>query len=67
MSLLVNLAVAFYIDKLGRRPILMISTLGMTIVSVLFKEAFHCSSFLNNNTDSCLHVGLLVLYHLDNS
>ena len=31
MSLLVNIGIAFFIDRAGRRPILMASTLGMTL------------------------------------
>lgn len=35
MSLLVNLVVAFFIDRAGRRPILMASTVGMTLFFVI--------------------------------
>lgn len=36
MSLLVNLFVAFYIDSFGRRPILLVSTVGMFVMFLIW-------------------------------
>lgn len=57
MSLLINLFVAFYIDSFGRRPILLVSTIGMfvaflvwTILRLVDSSSFRPLLLTTNNS-----------------
>lgn len=64
MSLLVNLGVAFFIDRLGRRPILLMSTVGMFIMFLIW--TILNSQYDRNNPNPALGravVGLIYAYN----
>ncbi|KAJ1323886.1 hexose transporter-like protein [Microdochium nivale] len=64
MSLLVNLGVAFFIDRLGRRPILLLSTVGMFIMFLIW--TILNSQYDRNNPNAALGravVGLIYAYN----
>jgi hypothetical protein len=61
---LIALSTAFFVDKVGRRPLFLVSTVGMTLVFVGWTIASARFSITRNDSAGIAVLALIFLYEL---